>query len=99
MNAVMTHNLPSQPLPAALVDSAFQSLPHRRQAIGNYRPAQTELARFIPARPNHHNRYLRHGMRSMRREDGAEPRASTVQLQGDTAMSDLPPLEFKLGTS
>lgn len=46
MNAVMTHNLPFQPLPAALVDSAFQSLPHRRQAIGNYRPAQTELARF-----------------------------------------------------
>ena len=61
--------------------------------------SSTELARFIPARPNHHNRYLRHGMRSMRREDGAEPRASTAQLQGDTAMSDLPPLEFKLGTS
>ena len=64
-----------------------------------YQMALTELARFIPARPNHHNRYLRHGMRSMRREDGAEPRASTAQLQGDTAMSDLPPLEFKLGTS
>jgi putative (di)nucleoside polyphosphate hydrolase len=60
-----------------------------------YEMALTELARFIPPRPNHHNRYLRHGMRSMRREEGGEPRAQSPLLP-DPALSDLPPLELKL---
>jgi putative (di)nucleoside polyphosphate hydrolase len=36
---------------------------------GVYQMALTELARFLP-RTNHHNRYLRSGMRPHWREDG-----------------------------
>ena len=47
-----------------------------------YQMALTELARFLP-RTNHHNRYLRSGMRPHRRDDeaSAEPLAPN---QGDT---------------
>jgi putative (di)nucleoside polyphosphate hydrolase len=34
-----------------------------------YQMALTELARFLP-RSNHHNRYLRSGMRTHHRDDG-----------------------------
>jgi putative (di)nucleoside polyphosphate hydrolase len=40
---------------------------------GVYEMALTELARYLP-RPQHHNRYLRAGMRQ-HRHDGTSPRA------------------------
>lgn len=46
MNAVMTTRCPTQSLPAALVDPASRNLPHRRQAIGDYRPSEPDLERF-----------------------------------------------------
>ena len=46
MNTVMTNSFQFQPLPSVLVDPASQNRPHRRQAIGNYRPAQPDLEHF-----------------------------------------------------
>jgi len=57
-----------------------------------YQMALTELARFLP-RVNHHNRYLRSGMRLQRREsDRAEAatEAARAAAQGPTTQRPEP---------
>ena len=45
-----------------------------------YQMALTELARFLP-RGNHHNRYLRSGMRPHHRDDGFEESRPATEPQ------------------
>ena len=50
-----------------------------------YEMALTELARFLP-RVNHHNRYLRSGLRAQRLDHEAHSHAAAPE--GDGALSD-----------
>jgi putative (di)nucleoside polyphosphate hydrolase len=62
-----------------------------------YQMALTELARFLP-RANHHNRYLRSGMRPHRRDDRSDCTGShelaiePAPVNGDTATPPEPGL-------
>ena len=57
---------------------------------GVYEMALTELARYLP-RINHHNRYLRAGMRPQHRSEGHDYQEQQHSpLARDSAMEDLP---------
>ena len=58
-----------------------------------YQMALTELARFLPPRPSgHHNRFLRSGMRSQRREGGEEAFEPEHGEHGEATHEDPPGL-------
>jgi putative (di)nucleoside polyphosphate hydrolase len=73
---------------------------------GVYEMALTELARYLPRNHNHHNRYLRNGMRGQRRDDidaagderHTEPAGfGTLDCPANAAPQSSPPPAFAAG--